>query len=90
MKTYVHLWQYLAEFFLEYKMFQIKCEEKTLTHILWDNVENYGMVGLAAKEDKILPMRCACWLYRAIDTHPEFVIMLFHSNKGYANKPHIT
>jgi len=35
MKTYVHLWQYLAEFFLEWKMFQTEFVEKIKTHILY-------------------------------------------------------
>ena len=34
MKTFSHLWQYLAEFFLEWEMFQIKVVEKIKTHIL--------------------------------------------------------
>jgi hypothetical protein len=34
MKTYVHLWQYLAEFFLEWEMFQTKVVEKIKTHVL--------------------------------------------------------
>jgi hypothetical protein len=53
MKTFSHLWQYLA-YFLEWEMFQIKVVEKIKTHILrtvpffrislrlWDNVEKYG------------------------------------------------
>jgi len=35
MKIYVHLWQYLAEFFLECGIFQTKFEGKIRTHILW-------------------------------------------------------
>jgi hypothetical protein len=35
MKTYVHLWQYLAEFFLEWEMFQTIDVEKIKTHILY-------------------------------------------------------
>jgi hypothetical protein len=35
MKTYVHLWQYLAEFFLEWKMLQRKVVERIKTHILF-------------------------------------------------------
>jgi hypothetical protein len=54
MKTFWHLWQYLAEFFLKWDIFQIKFVEKVKTHILWsvpifrkscrlwDNVEKYG------------------------------------------------
>jgi hypothetical protein len=34
MKTNIHLWQYLAHFFLEWEMFQTKVVEKIKTHIL--------------------------------------------------------
>ena len=34
MKTFSRLWQYFAEFFLEWEMFQIKDVEKIKTHIL--------------------------------------------------------
>jgi len=34
MKKYVHLWQYLTEFFLEWEMFRNKVVEKIKTHIL--------------------------------------------------------
>ena len=34
MKTFSHLWQYLAELFLEWEMSQIKIVEKIKTHIL--------------------------------------------------------
>jgi hypothetical protein len=59
MKTYARLWQYLAEFFLEWQMFQTKVVEKIKTHILysvnffrksyrlWDNVEKWGRAGQA-------------------------------------------
>ena len=51
MNGYVYLWQYPAEFFLEWEMFQTQVVEKIKTHILrsitfspescrlWDNVE---------------------------------------------------
>jgi hypothetical protein len=35
MKTCVHLWWYLAEFFLESEMFQTKEVEKIKTHVLF-------------------------------------------------------
>jgi hypothetical protein len=35
MKTYVHLWQYLAEFFLEWEIFQTKFVDKIITNILF-------------------------------------------------------
>jgi hypothetical protein len=34
MKTFLHLWEYLAEFFLEWEIFQTKVVEKIQTHIL--------------------------------------------------------
>jgi hypothetical protein len=37
MKTYVHLWQYVFEFFLEYEMFQTKVAEKIKTHFVFNN-----------------------------------------------------
>jgi hypothetical protein len=54
MKTYVHLWLDLTEFFLKWEMFQTKVVAKIKTHILcsltffrkscrvWNNVEKYG------------------------------------------------
>ena len=35
MNTFSHLYQYVAEFFLEWEMFQIKVVEKIKTHILY-------------------------------------------------------
>ena len=61
--TFSHLWQYLAEFFLEWEMFQMKVVEKMKTHILcsvtffrkscrlWDNVEKYGGAREAADDN---------------------------------------
>jgi hypothetical protein len=34
MKTFTHFWQYLAEFFLEWEMFQIKVVDKIKSNIL--------------------------------------------------------
>ena len=50
MTTYLHLWYYLDEFFLEWEMFRTKVVGKIKTHVmfnnfffksyhLWDNVE---------------------------------------------------
>ena len=55
--TYVHLWQYIAQFFVELDMFQTNVVEKIKTHTicsitffrkscrLWDKVEKYGRPG---------------------------------------------
>ena len=38
MKTGVHLWQYLAEFFLEWEMFQTKGLQKIKTHVVFNKL----------------------------------------------------
>jgi len=32
-------------------------------------------------------MRFACWITKATKAHSEYVILIFHGNKGYANAP---
>ena len=65
MNTFAYLWQYLAEYFLEWEMFQIKFIEKNQhRHLmpdnffffqkscrLWDNVEKYGKAKQAANDN---------------------------------------
>jgi hypothetical protein len=92
MKTYVHLWQYLAEFFVECEVFQTKVVEKS-KHILcsitffwescrlWDNVEKYGAARQATDDNIIRRMRLACWITKATDTHSEFVIFIAFSQQ---------
>jgi len=67
MKAYVHLRWYLAEFFLEWKIFHAKFVEKIKTHDLrsmtfsplrkscrlWDNAEKYGTARQATDYDII-------------------------------------
>ena len=56
---------------------------------LWDNAEKCGTARQAAGDNVIRRMRFACWITKATDTHSEFVIlMIFHSNNGYANAPY--
>ena len=57
MKTNIHLWSYLAHFFLEREMFQAKVAEEITTHILfsitlfqkschlWDITGKYSTAG---------------------------------------------
>jgi hypothetical protein len=57
MKTNTFLWQYLAQFFLEWEIFETKILEKVRTYILfsnfffrntcrlWDKVEKYSRDG---------------------------------------------
>ena len=72
MKTYTHLLQYLAEFFLKWEMFQIV--DKIRTHILccitffrkschsWGNVEKYGTIRHATDKNIIRRMRLSRWI----------------------------
>ena len=68
MKPSIHFWSYLAEFFLEWEMFQTKFVEKIKTHFifnnffekschLWDNVEKCCIAGQAAY-DKMVYAHC--------------------------------
>jgi hypothetical protein len=70
MKTFSNLWQYLAEFFLEWEVFQIGptgCGENRNKHFifsnfvrkscrLWDNVEKYD--GAKEAADNMAHARC--------------------------------
>jgi len=40
----------------------------------WDNVEKYGRAGHST-DDNIRPLRFACWITKATDTHSEYVIL---------------
>jgi hypothetical protein len=65
-EDFLHLWQYLAEFLLEWEMFQVEVVKKTKTHILrsvtvcrksrllWENVKEYGTARQAAPDDIML------------------------------------
>jgi hypothetical protein len=68
MKTFALLWQYFADFFLEWEIFQIKVVEKLKryilcsvtffpqkSHRLWDNVEKFG--GSREDADNMAPAR---------------------------------
>jgi hypothetical protein len=90
MKTDIRLWSHLAQFFLEWEMFQTKFVEKIKTHILcsatfflkscrlWDNVEKYGRAGQATDDNRIRRMRIARWIPKSTHTHThsEYVIRI--------------
>jgi hypothetical protein len=77
MKACVHLWQYLAEFFLEWEIFQTKsCRENQNTQFMFsnffckscrlrDNVEKYGEARESAHDSII---RSAFWISKATHT----------------------
>jgi len=68
MNTKTRIWLYLAQFFLEWKIFQVRCRENQNTRFrfnnffqtschLWDNVEKYGTAGQAT-DDKMAHVQC--------------------------------
>jgi hypothetical protein len=62
MKSFSHLWQHFAEFYLEWKMFQTIVVYKIKIHILcsvWDNFENFGGASEVADDN----MAARCMLY---------------------------
>ena len=65
-KSYVHLWSYLAEFVLEWEIFQRELLEKIKRHNLgkscrlWHSVEKYGGIRQATDDNIIWRMRFAC------------------------------
>ena len=80
---------HLAQFFLEWEMFQTNVLEKIKTHIfcaiiffplksccLWNNMERYCTVRQTTDENIIRRMRFAWWLNEAADTHSEYVIRI--------------
>jgi hypothetical protein len=84
--TYVLLWWYHTEFFLEWEMIQTKLLETIRTRILcsitfsrkscclWDKVEKYDKARQATGDNIIRRMRIACWLTKTTNTHSEYVI----------------
>jgi hypothetical protein len=87
MKMYTHLWQYLAELFSEWDMFQKKLLEKIKTNFminnlflkivcLWDNVVKYGGDGEATDDNIIWRVHFVCWIIKATNAHSEYVILV--------------
>ena len=86
MKTNIRFLSYLAQFILEWKMFQTKDVGKIKTRILclitfswkscrlWDNVEKYSRPRQATDGSVIQRMHFTCWITKATDTHSEYVI----------------
>ena len=78
MKTNVHLWSYLSEFFLELEMFQTKFVEKIKTHILYTVTffENHAFYEITWKNILQPGTLIACWTRKATNTHSECVILI--------------
>jgi hypothetical protein len=78
----------MAEFFLEWELFQTKFEEKIKTRILCsialfvDNIAVYEVMWRNIVDEPDRPqmtmwrMRIACWITKATDTYSEYVILM--------------
>jgi hypothetical protein len=87
MKTNIHFWSYLAQFFLEWKMFRTEVTEKLETHVtfskfflfeiravyeeMWKNIVEPGR-----PPRTIWCMRMTLWIPVPTDTHSEYVILI--------------
>jgi hypothetical protein len=97
MKTCVHLWPYLTQFSLEYKMCQTKFVNKIKTHapcffFLFGNHTIYGIIWKTVLEmdmaHKTWRMRTAWWTPKVTDTHSQYVkLLLCHYNNGCTKAP---
>jgi hypothetical protein len=88
MKTNILSWSYVAQFILEWEMFQTQFVEKIKTRILcsinfsrkskrlWDNVEKYGTTRQGTDDNIIRRMRFLCRITKTTDRHSEYVILI--------------
>jgi hypothetical protein len=86
MKTDIHLWWYVTQFFLEWEMFQAKVVEKIKTHIscpktifrkscrLWDNVEKFCKAGQATDDNFSIHWKCSKYTIKGAP-RPRFPII---------------
>jgi hypothetical protein len=86
MKTNMHVWSHLAQFFLEWELFQTKVVEKIKTHIscfitfsgsravyeiMWKNNEEPRR-----PQTTIWRKSLECWIPKATNTRSEYVILI--------------
>ena len=86
MQTNIHIWSYLAQFFLEWEMFQknflpkIKTYFCSITFFLGHRVV-YEICGKKILDPenpqmRIWRMRIACYIPKATNTHSQYVILI--------------
>ena len=76
MKTDVHLWLHLVQFFLQWEMFQTKIVEKIKTRILWVMIMWKNTAEQGRSQITIWRMRIVCWIAKAKNTHSEYVVLI--------------
>jgi hypothetical protein len=96
MKTNLHLRSYLAQFYLEWKIFRTKVVEKLETYILcsvtfFENRAEYEiMLKNIVEPDRpqmtIWRKSIACWITKATNKHSEYVIRIAFLQQQWLNK----
>jgi hypothetical protein len=85
MTTFLHLWQYLAECFLEWENCKYNCREYKNTHFIFDNFSRNRAVSEIMWKNVVEPerpqmtiwrMHFACWITKATDTRSEYVTFI--------------
>ena len=97
MKTNIHFWSCIAQFFVEWKMFRTKDVEKNLNkHFIFNDffVENRVFYEIISKnivesgrpQTIIRSVRFACWLHKATNKRTGCIIIIdLHCNIGCTN-----
>jgi hypothetical protein len=95
MKINIHFWSHLAQFFLQWEMFQIEVAEKIKTHmlcsvmvlencaiyeIIWKNIVQPGRPQVTIWCGHIM-----YWIPKAINTHSKYLILFFPCSNGCTN-----
>ena len=86
MRAYIHLWSYLAQFFLEYIIFQTRVSRKSkyILYIKFFFFENYAdheimwknIVEQGRPHMTIGRMHIACWMHKARNTHSKYLLII--------------
>jgi len=96
MKTDIRFGSHLAQFFLEWKLFQTKVADKPKTHILssvtfllklchlWDNVKKFGRDRKATDDNITRRILFACWITKATNTHSEYERDIVFARQKYS------
>jgi hypothetical protein len=81
MKNFLYLWQYIAELFSKWELFETHVVKKIKTQLtfnkffprksccLWDNVRKYDRTGQDTDDSVIWRVRFAHWMNKATDTN---------------------
>ena len=95
--TFSHLWQYFAELFLEWRMFQIRVVEIIKIHILCriKFFENRAVCGIMSKDlmeperpQMTIWRRVACWISKTTRTEAQARAVLPHTYTYACTRTH--